>query len=106
MDPRLSEEDRNKISKPCSTPAASNEILTKEMCPKDATEQKKMALYPYKSVLGQLLYIAVTLKKGNIIIIHPFLTNPISNLSLSNFSEPYIYIQIWNFSIGGAMFGE
>lgn len=35
-------------------------ILTKEMCPTDSEEIARMAMVPYKSVLGQLLYISIT----------------------------------------------
>jgi hypothetical protein len=59
-DSRLTKKDREFISKPSRTPALSDKILSKDMCPTDDTEKARMACYPYKSILGQLLYIAIT----------------------------------------------
>lgn len=59
-DERYSPADRLKVTKPCKIPASPDKILTKAMCPTDSNEIAKMALNPYKSILGQLLYIAIT----------------------------------------------
>jgi hypothetical protein len=57
-DPQLSKEDLLVIRKPRKTPASSNTILTFDMCPTD--KQSGDTFYPYRSILGQVLYIAIT----------------------------------------------
>jgi hypothetical protein len=57
-DPQLSKEDLLVIRKPRKTPASSNITLTSDMCP--TKEQLGGRNYPYRSILGQVLYIAIT----------------------------------------------
>lgn len=59
-DQRFSPADRMKVTKSCKIPASPDVILTKDMCPTESNEIARMATVPYKSVLGQLLYIAIT----------------------------------------------
>jgi hypothetical protein len=59
-DERYSPEERLKVTKPCKIPASPEQMLTKDMCPTDREEIDRMAKVPYKSVLGQLLYISIT----------------------------------------------
>lgn len=59
-DTRYSEKDRLTITKACKIPASSELILSKDMCPTDPIEIERMSKLPYKSILGQLLYISIT----------------------------------------------
>jgi hypothetical protein len=59
-DSRLTKDEREYFSRPCKTPADSNVILTKEMCPVSGVDIETMSTKPYKSYIGQLLYIAIT----------------------------------------------
>ena len=59
-DERYTPMDRMKVTKPCKIPASPDKMLTKDMCPTDPEETARMALVPYKSVVGQLLYISIT----------------------------------------------
>ena len=45
---------------PSKTPADPSIILTKDMCPTDPADIAEMSKLPYKSVIGKLLYIAIT----------------------------------------------
>lgn len=60
VDSQLSKEDLNSISKPSKIPAPPNIMLTKEMSPTDDSVVIAMEKIPYKSILGQILYIAIT----------------------------------------------
>ena len=60
LDPRLSAEDLAFISKPSKTPASDDEVLSKDQCPTEDIEIKKMESLDYKSFVGILLYIAIT----------------------------------------------
>lgn len=60
MDERYSPEERLKVIKPCKIPASPDKTLTKDMSPTDDKERARMANVPYKSVVGQLLYISIT----------------------------------------------
>ena len=57
-DPQLSQKDLLVIRKPRKIPANSNTFLTKDMCP--TIERSNDTNYPYRSILGQALYIAIT----------------------------------------------
>lgn len=59
-DAQISENDRKIISHPCKIPANPDSKLTKEMSPVSEDDKKEMEKIPYKSILGQLLYIAIT----------------------------------------------
>jgi hypothetical protein len=59
-DSNLSAEDRKIISKPSRIPALTSLVLTKEINATTAEEVKKMKKVPYKSILGQLIHIAIT----------------------------------------------
>jgi len=59
-DARYTAEDRLKLVKSCKIPASSDITLSKKMCPTDPVEIEKASQYPYKSILGQLLYISIT----------------------------------------------
>jgi len=59
-DSKLSKDDRKRISTPSKVPALPNVMLTKEMCPTDDEAINAMKAVPYKSILGQLLFIAIT----------------------------------------------
>jgi hypothetical protein len=59
-DARYTPEDRIALTKQCKIPASPDKMLTKAMCPTEESETKRMQQYPYKSILGQLLYIAIT----------------------------------------------
>jgi hypothetical protein len=59
-DERYTAADRLLVTKPCKIPASPDKMLTKSMCPTDDAEIKRMQQYPYKSILGQLLYISIT----------------------------------------------
>ena len=53
-------ENRLKITRSCKIPASSEVILTKKMCSTDPVEMERSSKLPYKSILGQLLYISIT----------------------------------------------
>jgi hypothetical protein len=57
-DPQLSKDDLLIIRKPRKIPADPNTSLIMDMCPTD--EQSTINHYPYRSILGQTLYIAIT----------------------------------------------
>ena len=59
-DSKLSKDDRKRISTPSKVPALPDVMLTKEMCPTDDGAINAMKAIPYKSILGQLLFIAIT----------------------------------------------
>ena len=59
-DPQLSSEEIEIISRPNKVPALATIILNKEMEPKSEEEISKMSKKPYRSILGQLLYISIT----------------------------------------------
>jgi hypothetical protein len=60
QDAQLTETDRQFISKPCKLPGNPELKLTKEMSPSSEEDNETMKNIPYKSILGQLLYIAIT----------------------------------------------
>ena len=59
-DQRYTPEDRHKLTKLCKIPALPDKMLSKTMCPTTDVEKKRREQYPYKSILGQVLYIAIT----------------------------------------------
>lgn len=59
-DSRYSPEDRLKLVKPAKIPLSNLVTLSKDMCPTSDKEKEEMKRIPYKSILGQLLYIAIT----------------------------------------------
>jgi hypothetical protein len=59
-DPHLSPDDLKTVGKLRKTPACNNTVLTAEMSPTSPEEQTRMASKPYLSILGQVLYIAIT----------------------------------------------
>ncbi|GBN20414.1 Retrovirus-related Pol polyprotein from transposon TNT 1-94 [Araneus ventricosus] len=46
-------------SKTVKTPLDVSVKLTKEMCPKTEAEEAEMSLYPYRSLIGSLMYLAI-----------------------------------------------
>ncbi|GBL60415.1 Retrovirus-related Pol polyprotein from transposon TNT 1-94 [Araneus ventricosus] len=46
-------------AKTVKTPLDPNVKLTKEMCPKTEAEKAEMSLYPYRSLIGSLMYLAI-----------------------------------------------
>ena len=58
-DPRLSENDRKIVHIPSKLPACPKTHLTIDMCPKTG-EEAQMSEKPYKGLLGQALFIAIT----------------------------------------------
>ena len=59
-DHQLDAADLKTIRKPRKTPACSNTKLTQQMCPQTDEEKTAMSRKPYRSILGQVLYIAIT----------------------------------------------
>ena len=59
-DQRYTKVDRLTITKSCKIPASSDIILSKFMCPTNPVEKERTSKLPYKSILGQLLYISIT----------------------------------------------
>jgi hypothetical protein len=59
-DDRFTPEDRLKLTRLSKIPASPDKMLSKAMCPTTDEEKKRMEQYPYKSILGQVLYIAIT----------------------------------------------
>jgi hypothetical protein len=59
-DPRLTLEDTQVINQPRTTPAQHDIILSKDMCPNDHETIIYMMTKPYKSMVGTLLYLAIT----------------------------------------------
>ncbi|GBM31933.1 Retrovirus-related Pol polyprotein from transposon TNT 1-94 [Araneus ventricosus] len=46
-------------AKTVKTPLDPSVKLTKEMCPKTEAEKDEMSLYPYRSLIGSLMYLAI-----------------------------------------------
>jgi hypothetical protein len=61
QDNQLSKDDLKYISTPTKIPASPHQCLTKDMSPKPG-EEHIMKNIPYKSILGQALYIAITIR--------------------------------------------
>jgi len=59
-DSRLDASEQVIIRTPTKLPACSNTILTSNMCASSDEETRIMAKKPYKSFLGQILFIAIT----------------------------------------------
>jgi len=59
-DSRLDSEELRLIRTPTNLPASPTSKLTASMCPASDEEKRLMTRKPYKSVLGQVLFIAVT----------------------------------------------
>jgi hypothetical protein len=60
-DARLSKEDMEYLAKSIKIPAKSDVILTRDMCPVESKDiETTMSKIPYKSILGIILYIAIT----------------------------------------------
>jgi hypothetical protein len=59
-DSQLCLKDKEYISRPNSVPALPNLTLSKEMEPKNQEKKERMKLKPYRSILGQVLYISIT----------------------------------------------
>ena len=59
-DSKLSKDDLKAISKPARVPAHPDISLTMDMSPQNEQEIAAMKEVPYKSILGQLLFIAIT----------------------------------------------
>ena len=50
---------RMENAKPMSTSADYSTVLTKDMCPKTEKERQLMANYPYRELVGSLMYLSV-----------------------------------------------
>jgi hypothetical protein len=59
-DVRLTPEEKQLIRTPTKLPACPNTILTKTMCASTESEITEMKNKPYKSILGQALFISIT----------------------------------------------
>jgi hypothetical protein len=64
-----------------TTPINPNEKLSKEMCPKTEEEKKAVEMLPYQSLVGSLMYLAVSTR--------PDIAHAVSMLSQfnTNFGE-------------------
>jgi hypothetical protein len=60
QDSRFSREDVEYMERSIKIPAKSDVMLTREMCPVEPQEKADMVDVPYKSILGIILYIAIT----------------------------------------------
>jgi len=56
----LTDEDKARINIPSKIPAYTNIKLSQDMCPKTPSEISYMKNKPYKSLLGQVLFICIT----------------------------------------------
>ena len=59
-DAQLSPDDLAIVKVPSKVPACPNTMLNEQMCPDTAEETARMEKLPYKSILGQVLFIAIT----------------------------------------------
>jgi hypothetical protein len=72
-----------KNCKGVTTPINPNEKLSKEMCPKTEEEKKAVEMLPYQSLVGSLMYLAVSTR--------PDIAHAVSMLSQfnTNFGEQH-----------------
>ena len=59
-DQQLLPDDLAIVKVPSKVPACPSTMLNEQMCPQTAEETARMAKLPYKSILGQVLFIAIT----------------------------------------------